>query len=36
MLYFGFRESTRLLIWVAVVAAAGLSFWAIARPKTTS
>ncbi|MEO8360395.1 MAG: APC family permease [Vicinamibacteria bacterium] len=34
MLYFGFRDSTRLLIWVAVVTAAGLSFWAIARPKT--
>ncbi|MEO5761493.1 MAG: APC family permease [Vicinamibacteria bacterium] len=35
MLYFGFRESTRLLIWVAVVAAAGLSFWAMARPRAT-
>jgi len=34
MLYFGFRDSTGLLIWVAAVAAAGLAFWAIARPRT--
>lgn len=34
MLYFGFRDSTRLLVWVAVVLAAGLTFWAIARPQT--
>ena len=33
MLYFGFRDSTRLLIWVAAVLAAGLTFWAIARPR---
>ncbi len=36
MLYFGFRDSTRLLIWVAAVLAAGLTFWAIARPRTVS
>ena len=34
MLYFGFRDSTGLLIWVALVAVAGLGFWALARPKT--
>ena len=34
MLYFGFRYSTGLLIWVGVVAAAGLSFWAMARPRS--
>jgi APA family basic amino acid/polyamine antiporter len=34
MLYFGFRDSTRLLIWVGVVAAAGLGFWALARPRS--
>lgn len=33
MLYFGFRDSTRLLVWVAAVLAAGLTFWAIARPR---
>ncbi len=33
MLYFGFRDSTHLLIWVGVVAAAGLGFWALARPR---
>jgi APA family basic amino acid/polyamine antiporter len=33
MLYFGFRDSTRLLIWVVAVLAAGLTFWAIARPR---
>jgi hypothetical protein len=33
MLYFGFKDSTRLLIWVAAVLAAGLTFWAIARPR---
>lgn len=33
MLYFGFRDSTGLLLWVAAVAAAGLGFWALARPK---
>jgi basic amino acid/polyamine antiporter, APA family len=31
MLYFGFRDSTGLLIWVGLVAAAGLGFWALAR-----
>ncbi len=34
MLYFGFRNSTGLLIWVGVVAVAGLSFWAMARPRS--
>ena len=34
MLYFGFRDSTRLLVWVALVVVAGLGFWALARPKT--
>ena len=33
MLYFGFRDSTGLLIWVAAVAATGFGFWALARPK---
>ena len=33
MLYFGFRDSTRLLIWVIAVLATGLIFWAIARPR---
>jgi APA family basic amino acid/polyamine antiporter len=33
MLYFGFKDSVRLLIWVGVVAAAGLSFWALAKPR---
>lgn len=33
MLYFGFRDSTHLLVWVGVVFAAGLTFWAIARPR---
>ncbi len=36
MLYFGFRDSTRLLLWVGVVGAAGLSFWAWARPRATA
>lgn len=36
MLYFGFRDSTRLLIWVATVLAAGLIFWAIARPRSSN
>lgn len=31
MLYFGFRDSTGLLLWVGVVAAAGLGFFALAR-----
>ena len=31
MLYFGFRDSTGLLLWVGLVAAAGLGFWALAR-----
>ena len=34
MLYFGFKDSTGLLLWVAVVAAAGLTFWALARPRS--
>jgi len=33
MLYFGFRDSTKLLVWVGAVLAAGLTFWAIARPR---
>lgn len=33
MLYFGFRDSTGLLLWVGGVATAGLGFWALARPK---
>ncbi|MBX7184017.1 MAG: APC family permease [Vicinamibacteria bacterium] len=33
MLYFGFKDSTRLLIWVGAVLAAGLTFWAIVRPR---
>ena len=33
MLYFGFRDSIRLLIWVGVVAATGIGFWAFARPR---
>jgi APA family basic amino acid/polyamine antiporter len=33
MLYFGFRDNRHLLIWVGAVLAAGLSFWAIARPR---
>ncbi len=36
MLYFGFRDSTRLLVWVALVAVAGLGFWALARPKAAA
>lgn len=36
MLYFGFRDSTHLLLWVAVVAAFGLVFWAIARPRNAA
>lgn len=31
MLYFGFRDSSGLLIWVGAVAAATLIFWSIAR-----
>ena len=30
MLYFGFRHSPRLLLWVAIVAVFGLTFWATA------
>jgi len=30
MLYFGFRHSQHLLLWVAIVTAFGLSFWATA------
>ena len=33
MLYFGIRNSPRSLIWMAVPLAAGLTFWAIARPR---
>ena len=33
MLYFGFKDSPQLLIWVGLVAAAGLGFWALAKPK---
>jgi hypothetical protein len=33
MLYFGFRDSTGLLLWVGAVAAAGLGFWALAKPR---
>jgi len=32
MLYFGFRDSTGLLLWISAVVAAGLVFWFLARP----
>ena len=35
MLYFGFKDSTGLLLWVAGVAAFGLGFWALTRPRAT-
>lgn len=34
MLYFGFRDSTGLLIWVGALALTGFGFWAYARPKS--
>lgn len=34
MLYFGFRNSPTLLLWVGLVALAGIGFWALARPKS--
>jgi APA family basic amino acid/polyamine antiporter len=36
MLYFGFKDSTKLLVWVAAVLLAGFTFWAIARPRNTA